>query len=728
MKKAILILFLLGISFPNYSQMFQKITNQPLVTEQGFGSGCAWGDYNNDGKLDMIVTSYNDFGATTYPLLYKNMGNGNFQIASDNTIMTNSLNQTLACAWGDYNYDGRMDLYIATGLNQPDLLYKNMGGGNFTRITNCVPLVNGHSGGVNWTDYNKDGYLDILSVQHGTNLLYKGLPNGDFQQVTTGPIVTDNGLHRRAVWGDYNNDKYPDLFVANGDFQNDNLYLNNKNGTFTKITTGPVVTSGGYGSGCAWGDYNNDGWLDLFVANSGKNFLYKNNQNGTFTKITSGAIANDEDNSFGCNWGDYDNDGDLDMFVANNYGQKNALYRNDGNDNFTRMNGEAVSTDNSSSVGSVWGDYNNDKYPDLFVANGDFQNDNLYLNNKNGTFTKITTGPVVTSGGYGSGCAWGDYNNDGWLDLFVANSGKNFLYKNNQNGTFTKITSGAIANDEDNSFGCNWGDYDNDGDLDMFVANNYGQKNALYRNDGNDNFTRMNGEAVSTDNSSSVGSAWGDYNNDGKLDLFVVNQGNGSQGENDFLFKNTGASNWYLMLKFWGGGIGTKVKIRIGNYVAIREVSGGNGCSSQDMPWIHFGLGFLADNPVSAADSVIVDWHDGTTEILTNVSLNQELDFFGVVPVQQISSEVPTVYSLEQNYPNPFNPVTNINYSIVTGGEVKVTLFDISGKEVDVLVNGVQSPGKYSISYNASRLPSGVYFYRIQAEGFTDTKKMILVK
>jgi hypothetical protein len=574
MKKAILILFLLGISFPTYSQMFQKVTNQPLVTEQGFGSGCAWGDYNNDGKLDMIVTSYNDFGATTYPLLYKNMGNGSFQLASDNTIMTNSLNQTLACAWGDYNYDGRMDLYIATGLNQPDLLYKNMGGGNFTRITNCVPLVNGHSGGVNWTDYNKDGYLDILSVQHGTNLLYKGLPNGDFQQVTTGPIVTDNGLHRRAVWGDYNNDKYPDLFVANGDFQNDNLYLNNKNGTFTKITTGPVVTSGGYGSGCAWGDYNNDGWLDLFVANSGKNFLYKNNQNGTFTKITSGAIANDEDNSFGCNWGDYDNDGDLDMFVANNYGQKNALYRNDGNDNFTRMNGEAVSTDNSSSVGS----------------------------------------------------------------------------------------------------------------------------------------------------------AWGDYNNDGKLDLFVVNQGNGSQGENDFLFKNTGASNWYLMLKFWGGGIGTRVKIRIGSYVAIREVSGGNGCSSQDMPWIHFGLGFLADNPVSAADSVIVDWHDGTTEIMTNVPLNQEIDFFGVVPVQQISSEVPTVYSLEQNYPNPFNPVTNINYSIVTGGEVKVSLFDISGKEVDILVNGLQSPGKYSISYNASRLPSGVYFYRIQTENFTDTKKMILVK
>ncbi len=574
MKKLILLVALFCSITISYSQMFQKITGQPLVTENGYGSGCAWGDYNNDGKLDLIVTSYNDFGSSTYPLLYKNLGNGNFQLATDNTIMTNSLFQTLACAWGDYNYDGRLDLYVATGMNQPDLLYKNMGGGNFTRITGCVPLVNGQSGGVCWTDYNKDGYLDILSVQHGTNLLYKGLPNGDFQQITTGPIVTDVGIHRRACWGDYNNDKYPDLFVANGDFENDNLYLNNKNGTFTKITSGNVVTSGGYGSGCSWGDYNNDGWLDLFVTNSGPNFLFKNNKNGTFTRITTGAIATDNDNSFGCNWGDYDNDGDLDMFVANNELQLNRLYRNEGGDNFT------------------------------------------------------------------------------------------------------KITNEIVANEV----------------------------------------------------SSSVGSAWGDYNNDGKLDLFVVNQGYNGPSENDFLYKNTGASPWYLMLKFWGGGIGTRVKIRIGNYVAIREVSGGNSCSSQDMPWVHFGLGFLADNPVSVADSVIVDWHDGTTEVMTNVALNQIIDFFGVVPVQQISSEVPSAYSLEQNYPNPFNPSTNINYSIVKAGEVKITVYDISGKEVEVLVNGFQSPGKYSVSYNASKLTSGVYFYRIQTDNYTDTKKMILVK
>lgn len=573
MKKFVFFLLVLTAGI-TYSQMFQKITNQPLVSDNGYGSGCAWGDYNNDGKLDLIVTSYNDFGSSTYPRLYKNLGSGNFQLASDNTIMTNSLYQTLACAWGDYNYDGKMDLYIATGMNQPDLLYRNTGGGNFQRVTNCVPVVAGHSGGVCWADYNKDGYLDILSVQHGYNLLYKGLPNGDFQQVTTGPIVTDYGLHRRAAWGDYNNDKYPDLFVANGDFENDNLYLNNKNGTFTKITTGPVVTSGGYGSGCSWGDYNNDGWLDLFVTNSGPNFLFKNNQNGTFTRITTGAIATDNDNSFGCNWGDYDNDGDLDMFVANN-------------------------------------------------------------------------------------------------EL---------------------------------------------------------QVNRLYRNEGGDNFTKVTNEVVATEVSSSVGASWGDYNNDGKLDLFVVNQGYGGPAESDFLYKNTGASPWYLMLKFWGGGIGTRVKLRIGNYVAIREVSGGNSCSSQDMPWVHFGLGFMTDNPTAVADSVIVDWHDGNREVLTNVALNQELDFYGVVPVEQISNEVPSAYSLEQNYPNPFNPTTNFKYSLKESGFVSIKIFDMSGREVESMVNSVQSAGTYSVQFNASRLSSGVYFYKLVTEKFTETRKMILVK
>ncbi|MCI0449605.1 MAG: FG-GAP-like repeat-containing protein [Chlorobi bacterium] len=573
MKKIIVTIIFLSSNLLLSQTLFQKITNQPLVQDNAYGSGCAWGDYNNDGKLDLIVTSYNDFGPSIYPRLYKNVGNGNFQLVTNSSVMTNSLYQTLACAWGDYNYDGKLDLFISTGFNQPDLLYKNIGGGNFIRVTDCSPVTApGHSGGIAWADYNRDGYLDIFVPQHGTNLLYKGLPNGQFQQITTGPIVTDVGIHRRGTWGDYNNDKYPDLFVANGDFQNDNLYLNNRNGTFTKITTGAIVNSPGYGSGCSWGDYNNDGWLDLFVANSGPNFLYKNNRNGTFTKIATGSIATDANNSFGCSWGDYDNDGDLDIFVANNELQKNSLYRNEGGDNFV------------------------------------------------------------------------------------------------------KITNDIVVNEVSSS------------------------------------------------------ASWGDYNNDGKLDLFVVNQGYGTSAENDFLYKNVNAHPFYIIIKLFGGGIGTRIKIRIGNYIAIREVSGGNSCSSQDMPWVHFGLGFLGDNPTATIDSLIVDWHDGNREVLTNVSINQVIEFHGIISVQQTSSEVPSKYSLYQNYPNPFNPSTTINYDLVKNSHVKLKVYDISGSEISVLVDELQSYGTYSVKYNASNLASGVYFYKLQTEGFTDTKKMILVK
>ena len=578
MKKTLFILLSVVFISSVYSQsMFQKITNQPPVLDNGYGSGCAWGDYNNDGKLDLIVTSYNDYGSTTLPLLYKNLGNGNFQLATENTIMTNSLQQTLACAWGDYNYDGKLDLFIATGLNQPNLLYKNTGGGNFQRVTDCAPvLTSGHSGGVCWTDYNKDGYLDVLVVRHGYNLLYKGLPGGQFQEITTGPIVTDNGTHRRAAWGDYNNDRYPDLYVTNFNNENDNLYLNNKNGTFTKITAGDIVNSGGWGSGCSWGDYNNDGWLDLYVTNGGGN--------------------------------------------------------------------------------------------------------------------------------------------------------QNFLYRNNKNGTFTKITSGVIVTDNSKGFGCNWGDYDNDGDLDLFVANNYNFNNSLYRNEGGDIFTKITNEAPVNDISSSIGASWGDYNNDGKLDLFVVNQGYNAPAQNDLLYKNTGAAPWYLIIKFFGGGIGTRVKIRIGSYVAIREVSGGNSCSSQDMPWVHFGLGIFGDNPSALIDSVIIDWHDGYREIYTNVAPNQELPVNGIISVQQINSEIPERYSLSQNYPNPFNPTTNIIYSLLSNSFVKLSIFDIYGKEIEVIVNESQQSGTYNVKYDASNLASGVYFYKIHTSDFTETRKMILVK
>jgi hypothetical protein len=246
-------------------------------------------------------------------------------------------------------------------------------------------------------------------------------------------------IPRGCAWGDYDNDGFLDLFVANEQGQNNFLFHNNGDGTFTRITSGGIVNDGGASYGCSWGDYDGDGFLDLFVANLNQNnFLYHNNRDGTFTRITSGSIVNDGGASQGCAWGDYDNDGRLDLFVANR-NQKNFLYHNDGNGAFTAITNGAMVNDIGYSWSPAWVDYDNDGFLDLFVANGPVsgagQNIFLYRNNGDGSFTRITTGAAVNDGAASDSCAWGDYNNDGFLDLFVSNLNdqNNLLYRNDGN-------------------------------------------------------------------------------------------------------------------------------------------------------------------------------------------------------------------------------------------------------------------------------------------------------
>lgn len=312
-------------------------------------------------------------------------------------------------------------------------------------------------------------------------------------RITDGVIVNEGGNSQGCAWGDYDNDGDLDLFVTNTDGQDNFLYQNNRNGNFSKIITGLIVNEGGDSRGCSWGDYDydNDGDLDLFVANYFQNnFLYQNNGDGSFLKITTGSIVNDGGRSNGCAWGDYDNDGGLDLFVAND-GENNFLYQNNGDGNFIKITAGPIVNDSGNSTGCSWVDYDNDGDLDLFVTNNLRQNNFLYNNNGDGTFRKITTGDIVNDNGNSYGCAWGDYDNDGDLDLFVANIGENnFLYQNNGDSSFIKITAGNIVNEVGNSTGCSWGDYDNDGDLDLFVTD-LGLNNLLYQNNGNGAFLKI---------------------------------------------------------------------------------------------------------------------------------------------------------------------------------------------------------------------------------------------
>jgi hypothetical protein len=356
----------------------------------------------------------------------------------------------------------------------------------FTKITTgLIATEGGDSSGVAWGDFDNDGFPDLFVGNGSTrNFLYHNNGNGTFTKLTNAAPALDSGFG--CSWGDFNNDGWLDLFVANRG--TNYLYRNNGDGTFTKVTSFAGATGATSWSG-SWGDYDRDGWLDLFISNGGgnNNVLLHNNGNGTFTKITGARIAGDGGVSIGTAWQDYDGDGWPDLFVANN-GGNDFLYRNLRNGTFARITAGRIATDSQSAIVADWGDYDNDGWPDLAV--GCFGHNLLFRNLGDGTFAKLTSGPVVLDTQNSEIVQWIDYDNDGFLDLFSANDGgqNNSLYHNNGDGTFTKIIAGSLVNDGGNSAGCAWADYDNDGFLDLFVANWQGSRpNFLDRNNGNTN-------------------------------------------------------------------------------------------------------------------------------------------------------------------------------------------------------------------------------------------------
>jgi hypothetical protein len=363
-----------------------------------------------------------------------------------------------------------------------------------------------------WIDYDKDGDLDLF-VTRGkaggeNNMLYRndGAPGFSFTAMTGLVVSQDGQPSDGATWGDYDNDGDDDLFVVNWYGISNMLYRNDGSGAFTRILTGPPVSDGGYSETASWGDYDNDGFLDLAVSNSAgdlKEFLYHNNGDGTFSSAPPGAVQSAGWESRGLTWIDYDEDGDLDLFVTNETNQNEFLFRNmhveSGVDTFQRVLGLPIVTAGGSSWSGSWGDYDNDGDLDLFVANTGNQNNALFNNQGAGVFTRMPTafGDVVDDSGFSASGTWVDADNDGDLDLYVSNAYgapvKNFYYRNllaeTGGATFQRELSGAFVNDVGYTYGFAWGDYDQDGDVDLFCARTLfeSQASALYRNDGNAN-------------------------------------------------------------------------------------------------------------------------------------------------------------------------------------------------------------------------------------------------
>ncbi len=344
---------------------------------------------------------------------------------------------------------------------------------------------------------------------------------------------------------DYDNDGWLDVYLVNGSTVNAlrgkepppraALFHNNKDGTFTDVTNKAGVANERWGQGVCAGDFDNDGWTDLYVTNYGANRLYRNNGNGTFTDIADNAGVALKSWSTGCAFGDYDGDGWLDLFVA-------GYIEFDLNNPPPPATGEYTAHANSAKQGGMGATLAAGakycQYRNVRVMCGPRglkgAPDHLYRNNGNGTFTEtsVKAGVADKNGLYGFGVAWFDYNDDGKLDLLVANdSTPNYLYKNKGNGTFEDISylSGAAVNEngvEQAHMGVAIGDYDNDGRADIHITNFADDSNVLYHNDEGDGFRDMTfpaGLGEITIPYLGWGTNFFDYDHDGWLDLLVAN-------------------------------------------------------------------------------------------------------------------------------------------------------------------------------------------------------------
>ena len=496
-----------------------------------------------------------------------------------------------------------------------------------------------------------------------------------------------------AAWLDYDNDGYLDLYLVNSAATKayqppqplrSALYRNNRDGTFTDVTDkAGIAASGLFGMGVAVGDYDNDGYPDLYVIGYGRSLLYHNNRDGTFIDVTAKAgVANTGKWGSSGAWFDYDHDGRLDLIVANyldftpernlicaeaghrSYchpnkyrGQAPTLFHNNGNGTFTDVSRSSkIGLKAGNGLGVVCFDFNGDGWTDVFIANDSMENF-LFANRGDGTFQEIgiAAGVALSDDGKaeaGMGVDAADYDRDGRLDLFVTHLDRelNRLYRNLGDGSFEDATMSSkigAGNFRLSGFGTRFIDYDNDGWRDLFIANGhvldnielfhadtaYAEKKTVYRNQRGSflDVTAQLGPALSIPRVSRA-AAFADYDNDGDIDVLVTNNGQEPQ-----LLRNDGGNrNHWLELQLTGvrsnrDGAGARVRLTAGGVTVVDECKGGMSYQSAHDRRLHFGLG-----DVARADVIQVRWPSGVVDRLTNVAADR------VIVLQEGVGEVPS--------------------------------------------------------------------------------------
>ncbi|WP_194506786.1 FG-GAP-like repeat-containing protein [Psychroserpens luteus] len=533
--------------------------------------------------------------------------------------------------------------------------------------------------------------------------------------ITTGSPIMGCGISLI----DFNNDGFDDITLATENGQ-ELRFFENVNGSFIEQTLN-IPSFNFQTKSVNWLDIDNDGDKDLFVtSDTNGNRLYENTGNLNFQDITLSSGMNISNMfSYGASWGDYNNDGYLDVFISNRSEvYSNILYKNNGDNTFTDVsNIVGISNLGHMSFCSVFFDYNNDGWQDIYISNDKYDQANiLYMNNGDSTFVDHSESSLTNVSIDAMTTTIGDYNNDGWFDIYVTNSpAGNVLFRNEGDGTFFNATqeSGTSFN----SFG--WGavflDAENDTDLDLYVS---GQMDgsipsfmsaAFYENLGDETFNIPGTSGFTGDTNESYSNATSDLDNDGLIDIVVNN------GGDDLLsiWKNHSVTNnnW-LKVNLEGvqsnrDGIGSVIEISINGNKQYRYTHIGEGFLSQNSLTESFGLG----NAI-AIDYIKVKWLSGTIDIINNVTSNQILHIVEGANSLSVNNSQINEVSLKMN---PVNNTIIVNSGLAIH---QLELYSILGQSVLLKYDSKQ--------LNVSQLQSGQYFLHIQTKEGTFVKNVII--
>lgn len=693
------------------------------------------------------------------------------------------------------------------------------------------------------------GIVDVVSVDrlNRTMTIVEGVGIGEpgtFVDATDKLRIDVAPTGERDDWGhgtafnDVDGDGRLELYVIMQDAEPNRLFkFEDEIKGFLDIAKVTGCNDSFDGRGVVFADYDNDGDPDLFVANDrGPNKLFENDGGGNFSDVSAFAGVDNQGRSHSAAWADYDNDGFLDLYVCS-YGtaglpDPNLLYHNNGDGTFEEVAAAVgVALPGVPSLVPGWIDYDNDDDLDIYICNDKNAGNTMYRNNGDGTFTDVSseTGTALVMNAMGFAVA--DYDHNGYLDMYITNTEEaNALLRNNGDGTFTDVAAALGVTVNRIGWGTAFLDYDNDGDDDLYVVNwtytgGPGAGNVFYQNRGG-SFFNVSDEIGVGDRSPGYGLTVGDYNNDGFVDMFINNQTPSGTAKSVF-YECVPTSNNWIKIKTVGttsnrDGVGAKIWVKTGSLTQIKDVRAGSSYLSQLSPEIEFGVG-----AATTISEIRIRWPSKIEDVFTNVAANQFVEVLeggalkpvpmmsitrfearsagggGVVLTWDIQTDetitidgfrayrreahdgdevllnagalidpadrryVDTtpqqgkIYAyvlaaeledgaerrsqrvifsapflataLAQNYPNPFNPTTTIQFTLPGRQAVDLAVFDARGKHVVTLVNGFRSPGLQNVSWDGTnadgrRVTSGIYFYRLETETTTLTRKMVLIK